>query len=55
MLARRIHVETLLADNDLDAELTELELMQEHEEQRVARAVHTRRRRPFAEDRPRRD
>jgi hypothetical protein len=55
MLARRIHVETLLAEPDLDAELTELELMQEVEEQRVARALTTRRRRPFAEDRARRD
>ncbi|MFP3609208.1 hypothetical protein SB778_03725 [Paraburkholderia sp. SIMBA_050] len=55
MLARRIHVETLLADTDLDAELTELELMQEAEEQRQARAVRACRRRPFAEDRARRD
>ncbi|MDP9155303.1 MAG: hypothetical protein M3O74_13745 [Pseudomonadota bacterium] len=56
MLVRRIHVETLLADTDIDADLTDLELYQEHEEQRLVRAHRTQqRRRPFFEDRARRD
>jgi hypothetical protein len=50
MLARLIHVETLLADNDLDRELDELELMQEQEEQRAARATRSVRRRSHAQD-----
>jgi hypothetical protein len=50
MLARLIHVETLLADNDLDRELDELERMQEQEEQRAARATRSVRRRSHAQD-----
>jgi hypothetical protein len=50
MLARLIHVETLLADNDLDRELDELERMQEQEEQRAARATRSVRRRSYAQD-----
>jgi hypothetical protein len=50
MHARLIHVETLLADNDLDRELDELERMQEQEEQRAARATRSTRRRSYAQD-----
>jgi hypothetical protein len=35
--------------------MTDLELLQEHEEQRALRTLTTRRRRPFVEERARRD
>jgi hypothetical protein len=55
MQVRQIHVESLLSDDHLDAELTELELFQEFEEQRELRTLTTRRRRPFVEERARWD
>jgi hypothetical protein len=55
MHARLIHVQTLLADNELERELDELELLQEQEEQRAARATRGVRRRPYAQDRARID
>jgi hypothetical protein len=52
MLVRRIHVESALAaDDNLDREPSDLELMQEHEEQRLLRAMTARRRRPLIADR----
>jgi hypothetical protein len=55
MHARLIHVETLLANNDLERELDELEMMQEQEEQRAARATRGTRRRPYSTERARID
>jgi len=52
MFIRRIHVESALAcEDDTGHEPTDLELLQEHEEQRALRAVTARRRRPFAAER----
>jgi hypothetical protein len=55
MQVRQIHVEALLSDDHLDAELTLMERYQEDEEQRLLRTLTTRRRRPFVEERARRD
>lgn len=52
MFIRRIHVESALASqNDADEQLSDLELLQEHEEQRLLRAMTARRRRPLIADR----
>ena len=54
MLARRIHVELALTPQDAEEQSSELELLQEREEQRNARILTLARRRPFKEDRIRR-